>query len=137
MVTPLTLGLTKDPIEKNQEQDENMAEMMIQLDLLTKPVTGVPKAVNIIGISKNLSQEATAYDKDVQYFCQMGVYYPNYQRQKMSTKVGTKEVSGEIVVWIGEKEKLKDNFTYLHMSVKILESLRADMKHYWTKDMLA
>lgn len=42
-----------------------MAKIMIQLDLLTKHVTGVPKAVKAIGKSENLPQEAEGYGKDI------------------------------------------------------------------------
>lgn len=71
--------------------------MMIQLDLLTKCVTGITKAVNAIVTSENLSQEVVAYDKYVQYLCQMGSYHPNF-KGKMSIKVGIKDESREIVV---------------------------------------
>ncbi|KAK4724079.1 hypothetical protein R3W88_026858 [Solanum pinnatisectum] len=39
-LSPLTLRLKKEQLEKNQERDENMAKMMTQMMLLTKHVMG-------------------------------------------------------------------------------------------------
>jgi len=39
-VSPLTYSMTKEQIEKDQEQDENMAKMMSQMDVLLKYVMG-------------------------------------------------------------------------------------------------
>ncbi|WMV29934.1 hypothetical protein MTR67_023319 [Solanum verrucosum] len=53
-VSPLIVWMKKEQLEKNQEQDENMAKMMTQMDLLTKHVMGnVTKVVNRLDRCKN------------------------------------------------------------------------------------
>uniref|UniRef100_M1DGS8 Integrase core domain containing protein n=1 Tax=Solanum tuberosum TaxID=4113 RepID=M1DGS8_SOLTU len=44
-VSPLTYKLTKEQIEKDQERDQSMANMMTQLDILSKNIMG---AVNFL-----------------------------------------------------------------------------------------
>lgn len=62
MVTPLTLGLTKEKVEKNHKRDENMEKMMTQLNLLTKHVIGIKKVMNLIGESESSSKDNALFD---------------------------------------------------------------------------
>lgn len=79
MAILLTLRLTKEKINKNQERDGNMAKMVMQLDLFTKHVTGVPKMANSIRTNENLLQKDVVYEKDIQFLYKMGAYCPNFK----------------------------------------------------------
>lgn len=72
IVNPLTLGLTKEQVFKNQEKDENIEKRMTLIDLLTKDVIGTKKSMNAIGACGSSYQDTiffySMYDKEVQFF---------------------------------------------------------------------
>ncbi|WMV49768.1 hypothetical protein MTR67_043153 [Solanum verrucosum] len=62
-VSPLNLGLTKEQIENNQEQHENIAKIMTKMDLLTKHVIrGGHKAMNVVGGNSGVNPHDTQFD---------------------------------------------------------------------------
>uniref|UniRef100_M1DXZ1 Integrase core domain containing protein n=1 Tax=Solanum tuberosum TaxID=4113 RepID=M1DXZ1_SOLTU len=84
-VSPLNLGLTNEQLKKNQERDENMAKIMIQMDLLTKHVmeSGY-KVVNAVGansMSPNEMQFEDRYNEEVHFLSnQAGGSHLSYPR---------------------------------------------------------
>lgn len=72
LVSPMHTGPSKEQLAKDQEKHENMAKMMIQLDLLIKNVMGGNRksvnAVTTIGdvVYDNLPYKG-GYSKEVHY----------------------------------------------------------------------
>ncbi|WMV41608.1 hypothetical protein MTR67_034993 [Solanum verrucosum] len=84
-VSPLNLGLTNEQFEKKQERDENMAKIMIQMDLLTKHVMGSAyKVVNAVGansVNHDEMQFEDMYNEEVLFLSnQAGGSHQSYPR---------------------------------------------------------
>uniref|UniRef100_M1DSX9 Integrase core domain containing protein n=1 Tax=Solanum tuberosum TaxID=4113 RepID=M1DSX9_SOLTU len=86
-VSPLTLRMTKEKIEKHQERDQNMAKMMTQLDILSKNLMGNgPRVVNVVGITSGANPENAHFkalcNEEVNFLAnQGGGFHPSYLRQ--------------------------------------------------------
>lgn len=60
---PFSSSISKAQMLKDQEKDENIAKMMIQMDLLTKHVMGNgSKSVNALALSGSKSYEDDKFD---------------------------------------------------------------------------
>lgn len=63
LIPSLPRGVSKKQLSKVQERDENTANMMTHLDLLTKHVMGeICKNVNVIGYSGGVAFDDVPYD---------------------------------------------------------------------------
>ena len=85
-VSLVTFQLSKEQVEKDNERDQNMAKIMMQLDILSKNVMGAGACgVNVVGVGGANPEEMkfeVMYDEEVNFLAnQGGSYRSNYPRQ--------------------------------------------------------
>lgn len=85
-LSQVTFQLYKEHIEKDNERDQNMAKIMMHLDILSKNAMGVDThSVNDIGVWSKIPDEMmfeTSYSEEINFLANQGGHYQsNYPRQ--------------------------------------------------------
>ncbi|XP_049362576.1 uncharacterized protein LOC125827308 [Solanum verrucosum] len=85
-VSHVTFQLSKELVEKDNKRDQNMAKIIMQLDILSKNVMRAgARGINVVGVGGENPEEMkfeSMYDEEVNFLTnQGGGYRSNYPRQ--------------------------------------------------------